>query len=433
MALAVFLTWTATTRADADRDAKTVSLEEAAAIAVREHYDMQSARLAVEQARGRARQAARIENPELELSGSSNEPVGGAGESSWSVGLYQPLATPRGRALEKRIGQLDIERAQDVLRDAGRRMIERVYGQYIRAAAGRETATLRRRFAEDHQELREAIAERVRIGQASAADLALAEASAALAWSRMREAEGSVEADAIELKTLLGFVPDQPLVLRDSLESVIEHLRAIADGQPARPYRPDVRAVMRESEIAELEARKARAEAWNGLRVGIEYARDRAIDMPEGIGETDFVGVKLVVPIPVWSRNQGTVFEKIAVRDALRARADALQRALDHELRAARHEISLHQERLEGLRIRGMVALRARADELRRGFDDGRVDVRDWLAVRSSLAELEMEYVAARASLAGAYARWIGLTGNHPAMQALNVQDDSTPSSKDIP
>lgn len=433
LALAAFLFQATESLAASDREATSVSLEDAIAIALREHYEMRSARLAVEQAQGRARHAARIENPELEVSASGDEWVGGVGESSWSVGVYQPLAPPRRRSIDKKIGRLDVERAQEELRDAARRLIERVQGCYIRVLASRQAADLRRLSADEHRKLRDSLADRVRLGQASAVDLALAESSAALAWNRMRDAEGVAEADEIELKTLLGRPANQPILLRDALDSLIDRLGSFLERPSAVPNRPDLRAIRREVLIADWEAQRVRAEAWDGVRVGIEYARDRANDFPEGLSETDFVGAKVVVPLPMWNRNQGAASERIAVRNALRVRLEGLERALENEIQAALREVSRGRERVQDLRTQGVDTLRARAVELRRGFEEGRADLRDWLAVQSSLVELEVEHVSAQASLAHACTRWIALTGSDPALQALGLPDDPTHSPMDEP
>ncbi len=382
-----------------------LSLAGAVQSAVLNNRDLRAARYAVEQAQARLQQAGRWANPEMEISGQSDLLFGNKGAAAFSAGIFQTFPLTSQLSLSRQIGRLDVERAQREIHNYERLLVERVRIHYIRVVSGEAQIALWKRIEEQQAEIVAAATQRLAAGQGSATETALASAAQTAAWNHLNEAETKAELDRIALKTLLGFPSDHSLSLSDSLSQITDSLRKKTGERPTVLQRPDADLLFLETDRTELAIRLAQTEAWEGLRIGVEYTYDRGMDEPEGLGTDQFLGLKVSIPLPLWNRNQGTAAEKQALRAEMQARLEALQLEIANRLAASLREVQLLQQRVAQIRQRGITTLQTYEKDLHQGVKEGRMDLRDWLAVRSQLTELQVAEVVATAELAEAYAR----------------------------
>jgi outer membrane protein, heavy metal efflux system len=403
-----------------------LSFEGAVQNALLNNRELRAARYVVEQARGRLVQSGRWANPEIQVAGMSDFVFGNKGEAAFSVGIYQMFPVTSRLALSRQIGRLDVERAHREIRDQERLLIERVQTQYIRTVAARDRAEKWKEIGRQRREMEAAAIRRIEAGQGSPSELALAASEIATVWNNQSEAEIAAVSDLIELKTLLGYPAEHPLRLTDSVSGIIKKLSALTGDRPKVLHRPDADLLLLEADRAELEIRLARAEAWEGIRIGVEYTNDRGVDAPEGLGTDQFLGVSISVPLPFWNSNQGSVEEKQALRDEMQGRLDALRLELGNDLAKAIQQVDRLQQRATEVQSRGVNVSRQAVEEVSKGFGEGRVDLRDLLTVRSQLAELELAGNASRADLALAYAKLLSTTGAHPAVAPVPNQETTS-------
>lgn len=385
--------------------AEGMSLDRAVQTALRDNRELQAARFTLAQAQARLRQAGRWAHPELEVSSMSDFAFANKGEAALSVTFSQAFPLTSRLSLQRQIGRLDVERARREVRNHERLLAGRVRALYIRVVAAKARAELWKRAKRQQDAISEVVAKRLELGQGSAAEAALAAATQAATDGRLSEAETGAESELIELKTLLGLSAEHPLQLADPLPRIIELLKNQTGERPAVLQRPDAELLLLEADRAALESRLARAEAWEDVRIGVEYTADRAVDEPDGLETGQFLGVKISLPLPLWNTNAGAVAEKQALRAELQSRLGALQLEIANELASALRRTRLLENRLAQIRARGIEPVREHENKLRQAFEEGRADLRDLLTVRAQLAELEVAEVTAQAELAEAYAR----------------------------
>ena len=388
-----------------------LTLEGAAQSALMNNRDLRAARYAVEQARGRLVDAGRWANPEIEVSGMSDFVFGNKGEAAFSVGLYQSFPITSRLGLSRQIGRLDVERALREIRNHERLLIERVQIQYIRVVAGQSKAGFWKTIELRQEEIQKNVQKRIAAGQGSASESALTSTLLAEAWNNFSESTTATALDLIELKTLLGFPAEHPVHLTDTLPGILKRLRGSTGERPKVLDRPDAELLLLAADRADLEIQLARAEAWEGIRIGVEYTNDRGVDAPEGLGTDQFLGINVAIPLPLWNSNQGTVAEKQAVRSEMQARVEALRLDISNNLAAGLRQVALLKGRVKEVQDRGVEPLQKIEGEMRQGFEEARVDLRDWIAVRSQLAEMEIAKTVAEADLAEAYARLNAVVG----------------------
>jgi cobalt-zinc-cadmium efflux system outer membrane protein len=402
-------------------------LESAVQTALLNNPELRAARYTVEQARGRLIQSGRWSNPTLEASGMSDFAFGNKGEAAFSVGIFQEFPITSRLGLARQIGRLDVERAALEVRDHERRLIERVQLTYLQVVESEARVRHWKSIEEKQSGIAADLERRLTAGQGSISERALSIAARAAAWNSLGQAETEAAMEMVNLKSLLGFPAEHSLRLGDDLSSVLTQLSKQTGERPTVMHRPDAELLVLSTQRAELEIRLARAEAWEGIRIGVEYTNERGVDAPEGLGTDQFLGVSVSIPLPLWNSNQGRVAEGQALRDEMQARVDALRLEMSNSLAASLQQVALSKRRLSEIESRSLLALRSAEQEMQKGFEEGRVELRDWLAVRSQLAEVELAQTTAVARLAEAYARLLSITGAHPSIQTQRQPASTKP------
>jgi len=394
--------------------AATLGLESAVQTALMNNRDLQAARFAVAKAQGRLAQSGKWANPELELSGLSDVAFRNEGAGAFTVGLSQKFPLTSRLALERSIGRWDLLRAVREIRDRERHLIASVRQSslaVLEANAKKEALADLLEAAKKSDTLAK---ERLASGQGSLSEKSLAMVEERRIANELESARATADLQLLELKTLLGLSANEPLQLRDSLESALNQLSLRAKSRPATLHRPDIDLLLIESEKSQTEIALARAESWEGIRLGIEYTNDRNMDEPEGLGTDNFLGVTVSLPLPVWDQKRGLVEERTAANDEARARLAAAKLEMENAIATARLRIDLIRNRLTGFEKQTLAPVSEAEQELAKAFTNGLVDPRDLFTIRERLANLHLEHIALQAELARALVDLESATGSHP-------------------
>lgn len=377
--------------------------------------DLLAARYAVWKAQGRLVQAGKWPNPELALSGLSDVVFRNEGAGAFTIGLAQSFPLTARLSLAKDSARIDVLRALREIRDRERLLIAEVRSTTIEILE----AHARTRVLEDLLAAANKTAtladQRLAAGQGGLAEKSLALVEQRRIGNELDTARLSKKLALIRLKTLLGLGANAPLDLSDSLSSAIKKLRA--SKPPKSIHRPDVDLLVLEEEKAGIEIALARAEVWEGIRVGIQYTYDQSMEEPEGLGTDHFLGLAVTIPLPLWDQKKGLVEERTAQRKAGQARLRAAQLDLENALASTLRRASLLESRLATFDSQTLEPVSKSLEDLTAAFESGRVDMRDLFIVREQLGRLRLERISLQAQLARALADLESTTGSHPAIR----------------
>ena len=410
--------------------AATPGLESAVQTALMNNRDLQAARFAVAKAQGRLAQSGKWANPELELSGLSDVAFRNEGAGAFTVGLSQKFPLTSRLALERSIGRWDLLRAVREIRDRERHLIASVRQSslaVLEANAKKEALADLLEAAKKSDTLAK---KRLASGQGSLSEKSLAMVEERRIANELESARATADLQLLELKTLLGLSANEPLQLRDSLESALNQLSRSVKSRPATLHRPDIDLLLIESEKSQTEIALARAESWEGIRLGIEYTNDRNMDEPEGLGTDNFLGVSVSLPLPVWDQKRGLVEERTAANDEARARLAAAKLEMENAIATARLRIDLVRNRLAGFEKQTLAPVSEAEQELAKAFTNGRVDPRDLFTIRERLANLHLEHIALQAELARALVDLESATGSHPEISRPYLEPAATKTNR---
>lgn len=283
------------------------------------HPELRHYEAGVAVARGQRTQAGLWKNPEVsaEVGQRRTTSPDGAVEEGFSRGfsLTQTFEFPGKASLRKALAAQDVEHAEWGLRQFRRSLEGKVRLLALRHEVGRTDAAAAREVGARGAALVALLRQRPAAGAAQFLEMRLIEAGLLGLQQEARESERMREEARLELNTLLGLPPNQPLEIRMGLEAPARGeadldrlILAGLGGSPALK--------MREVELrrAVNGARAARLEAAPDFAVGPFFSQEEAGEREET------VGVSVSTALPVWNWNQGGV----AAADARKAQADAL-------------------------------------------------------------------------------------------------------------
>jgi cobalt-zinc-cadmium efflux system outer membrane protein len=378
-----------------------VGLDAAVARAVAQEPGLRAARLDVDVARGERQQAALRPNPVFSVE-HRDEP--GGTDAFTTVGVEWPLdlfrRPGRVQTAERtvRVAEVSIEEEQRVL-------VAEVRLRYGAAAAAiREVGVVDETVLVAQQQLR-SVRARVEAGNAPPLEADLLEVEVRRLQAARVITVGRAEVAMAQLKPLLAMAPGEPLLLRDSLESltaaiVMPRAEAVVAGS-----RSDVQQAEARVALADARVDQAQREGRADLSLFGTYMRmdngfpQRGFGPSGGLervrGRFDYVAIGAAITLPLLNRNQGQVAAARAGRLAAEARREAVERAAGAETAAAEARNARAQQAVQGYRDGVRELARRNLDVVRQTFDLGRATVFEVLAEQKRWLEVEQGYTEA--------------------------------------
>jgi outer membrane protein TolC len=405
-----------------------LTMDGAVQTALTGNRSLSAARLEIEKARARLLQAGRLPNPDFEFSGLSDFTSNRNGEGAISVGFSQTFPLTSRLRTAREVRRVEVAQALREIRNQERLLIAQVQELYVRAQAARLREEAAMRARQSSVNLVDLAGKRLVAGQGSLAEGGLLRVEERKWWASSVAAKNEAETKLLELRTLLGLSADASLRLTESLDAAAKGLRKNWP-RPGQIQRPDVELALLEIDRAGAEIRLARAESWEGIKLGIEYSHDRSIDEPSGLGTSQFLGVRVSFPLPLWDTQRGTIEERKATRNQALSRVRALELEVGNAIVSAARKVSLYDEQLVSYRTSTEGVIASSEKELKSGFEQGRIDLRDLLQVQAQSATLRVDAVTILENVALSLIDWQVATGGHPAI-ARPYTEPKTPKSK---
>lgn len=308
--------------------ASDLSLEEALALAERNHPELAEAKARWEASVGRAHQAGAWPNPAL-IARMESAPLrgGGAGEAEFLAGISQSL--PVGGRLEAahRAEALEAERLLLEFEAARRTVRSRVQAAFAAALFADQVLALHREAASDAEKAVALAGSLAAAGEALAVDVSRARIERVRVLQE-RDRAGSLSEEArVALTAAIGVAGLEIKSIEGSLETAIE-LPALESLAAELAHHPLLKAAR--AGVLAQEARLELAQAQRIPDINLDLLYRRLENTVE-----DAFDVGLSVTLPVFNRNRGAVREARADRRAAQARAEMNAIDLSRELQHA--------------------------------------------------------------------------------------------------
>jgi cobalt-zinc-cadmium efflux system outer membrane protein len=343
-----------------------------------------AARLRIDEARGRLRQAGRLRNPEFELEYSQNVR---SPENRFAASLTQRFPLTRRLQLEKKLSQAELAVVEAEVRNAERKIVEEARIGLVKLLALRAQRALREKQIGNSRELAEFTRKRMESAEASVIDVTQVELDVAQLNADLFQLKAEGAAILGDLRSVIGASTADSIVIEETLPEI---------APPPRPMlnlalRPDFAAATHKTAAARHGEALARAERFEDVGIGFSADRDKAEDMPDGLQRDTMTGIRLSIPLPLWNRNEGRVQEAAAASKRARLEENALAIGIRAEAAAAREQVRMLADLVRSLS--GVLLPRAAQIEgqIRTAYSTGQSTLTDVLRARDKRLFLERQ------------------------------------------
>ncbi|MBA2527053.1 MAG: TolC family protein [Pyrinomonadaceae bacterium] len=366
--------------------------------------ELAAARLEIERARGRLRQAGLRPNPALDFEQTTGRFTGAPGESEISVGLALPLELGGKRRKRIELAQAEFQAVEAEVADRERRLTNEVRVLYVEALASlRELGTLEDLNNLDLQTTR-FVQARVNEGETAPIELNQLRVEVDRLRSRRALVEGRLQASLLRLKSLTGVPPAELLRLSEDIATPLlptppTSVEAAID--VAFRTRPDLRFARLNEEVAQAGLRLARAQGVPDVTPFTRYSYGRSVfdDTPVGVlrDRDKLLTFGVSVGIPIFNRNQGGKMEAAAAISQARRRREFLEAVVRAEVQstyaryeAARAAVTIFEQ---GVIPRSTENIRT----IRAAYQIGAFSIGDLLSEQRRLVDAQREFTEALA------------------------------------
>lgn len=375
--------------------------------ALQANGDLKAARLELDRARSRLRQAGLRPNPTLDVQQASGKLAGSEDERDLSVGLAVPVELGGKRQRRIDVAEVELAAAQAEVADRERRLAQQILSAYADAlSAARELEISNSVQDLDNQTVR-VVRARVDQQDASRLELNLLLTEAARLRSQRALAEGRLNAAMGTLRTLIGAMPAEPLTLGDPQTALASEPIAIpptlhAAIDAALRGRPDLNLAHLNELAADAGLRLSRAAAVPDLTVSAGVVTSQQFLSPDNaaipiLDHDRALTLGVSIPLPFFNRNQGAISEaKIAIQQA-RMRREFLERTVRTEVTSAYERLRAAQSAADIFQQSVTTQSSDNLRVIREAYQLGEFRITDVITQQRQFLDAEREYASALA------------------------------------
>lgn len=377
-----------------------MTLDELIRLMVDRNKELVAARAQIGQAEARLAQARLRPNPTLSVEYGAGVVLANEGEFQFSGAFSQPIELGGKRGKRMRVARIFIEVAKAQAADTTRKLTGQMRALFGEAMAATTRLDLLERMSGLNERMARVMEVRLRAGDASKLESSLLLAETNRLAARRIQAEAQLAELLLQIKTLAGFAPEEPLRLRGRDAPAVLEITQEAALQLAMRNRPDLQAARLREEMAESAIDLAKAQAVPDLSVSAFYSQ--GADMIEGLlaptaGIVDrrkLLGFGMTIPLPLSNRNQGAIAEAVAQVEQARAQREGLEQMIRRDVLLAYHRYEAARRALDILN-RGVLAESQESFRIvMLAYDLGEMRLLDVVNQQRHFVEAQMSYAA---------------------------------------
>jgi cobalt-zinc-cadmium efflux system outer membrane protein len=294
-------------------------------------------------------QAGTMSNPTLEFQGAIGSLTGSPAERSVSIGVNQELPLNGKLRLRREAGQREALIVQQQRDNTARLLTDEVATLSLDLVLADNRRDLAAGLVGLNKELVKITDERFKADDIPELEFNLARVELARAGSRLLEVERERIPLRIKIASLTG-LKENDIKVHDTFITLNQFQNTQDLVKKSLASRPDLLALARERDKAEIETQLAAAEAVPNLTAGLFVQWQRGSTEVGGmssISNNTQLGLRLSMPIPVFDRNRGGRGAAQSRLEAADFRRLALQRSIAAEVEAAASRLSSSGQILE--------------------------------------------------------------------------------------
>lgn len=320
------------------------------------------------------------------------------GATTYDITLIQPIDISGRRRNRVLVAQQAKRVLEASYQEAVRQEIDRLYTAYVNVLEARENARAARASAERVGQIAESVRELVRQGKRPEIELSRLLLQKFNAETAVQSAETAFVQGKRLVAALLAVPPEKAdaLQVRDSLRDRSPPPPSVeALVKLALMVRPDLAAYRLSVDRAKADLSLEKSEAIEDLF--LFYTPYTAQDYsPEGKQVAGGWGLGVLMPIPIFNRNQGNIRRARINLMQIQINLEGLEHQAANEVRQAFTEYTASAESVRQLEKEGIPLVgRVRADRLR-GYSEGRENLNAYLEAQKDYSDMVRRYLEAQ-------------------------------------
>jgi cobalt-zinc-cadmium efflux system outer membrane protein len=371
-----------------------LTVDAAIAIAVANNRELAAARVAIREAEARLQQASLWPNPEVEVNGRFDNAFNNEGEHNFATGVSQPFSISGRISAQTGVARVNIERTGAEVADLERRIVGTVRRTFTELLALEEQISLQKFLVRLNNELLSATRAGLKQGQISEKDVNAIHIALQQAQQRQKVLETQKQSRLLELNKLLGRPADSIFITLGNLEFKPLHDLSIFTPAKAMERRPDFLVARLDVETAKADQRLAGAQRFEDWRIGADYEREKTVVNGAPPQDTSqFIGLKMVIPLPLFDRKQGRIRETLALEDRAQKTVEALKLQIGQELADALNRVKSLAPLLESYTAGILKQAEGNVKLVEDGYRKGLASIVEVIQSRQQFAELKSSYI----------------------------------------
>lgn len=383
------LTLLATQSSDAEPRAPTeLTLEQALNQALRESPLLEAGRATIRQAEARLLSARTYPfNPEIELATADRQ---GLADNSTdrAISISQEIEIGGQRGKRVAVATAELEAVRRGFDREQRQLAARIRLAFAQTLRANELIQVAEADAELTRQLLNFASRRLEAGAGTQIELNLAQSTAGQTERTLRLAQATGSVARARLAEAIGVPADQNLIPVGELPLPTDEFKSperLLDR--ALESRADLDALRQETDSARRSHQLSKSLRIPNLRLGAFYEEEEGTD--------DITGVALVIPIPLFNRNQGSIAEAQAEVERLTAAGAVAELSIRREVMEALATYRAAKQAAVSLRDLVVGTLEENLLLLRRALDAGKIGASDVLVFRREFVEGQRQFIEA--------------------------------------
>jgi cobalt-zinc-cadmium efflux system outer membrane protein len=380
-----------------------MTVGEAVAYALAHNSELDAVRNEAEAARALVRQASSRPNPRVDVT--SSRQINGKDNSAMVTGML-PLELGGRRAARVAVAERELEMRELEVADRERNLAADVRAKYGEALA----TILKLGFDEDlvsaSQRGYKLVVARVIEGRTAPLEQNMVLVEVNRLRSVRETGEGDAQVAMLELRNLMGMLPEEPLRLRGDFGDLIGTLPPLADAtESALAHRPDLQVARAAERLADAQLEQARATGRLDASLTAGYQRMNSSFPVNGVTDAGqlrpvqsvfhFLTFGVSLELPVRNKNRGAVEAAAAQRDAAARRREFAELTVRREVAAAYARYASAGRAAEIYRVGVRDQANRNLDVVRQTYELGSKTLIDYIGEQRRFIELENNYIDA--------------------------------------
>jgi len=369
-----------------------------------QNLELRAARHAIDEALGLHKQAGRLQNPELDFSLKTNDRNT---EPGFDIGFNQKFPVTGRLRLEKQVGATQVEAARKEVDLVENRLVGEARSLLVELLALRGRQKLLAEQAGLLDQLAGFTAEAAERAEASPIDVGQAKLEKARIDAECLRLEAEIKCSEVEIKPLLGMQEDEELVISGELPGIDPPPAAARGTEP-----PSVALARLEVQRAEQLTELEQALRYEDVKVGIFAGVDRTVDAPGAPENEGMIGLRVMMPLPLWNNNEGNIEAARAVASRRKGELQALEQRLALETATLREEMQRWALLATEIETKLLPLADAQTTDADKAWRNGQVSLLSVLKSREQGIELAVARLDALKNYHLARVRYLKLLGD---------------------